>query len=694
MQSFAWYVNRLRGMSPGEILWRVRSEARDVLDRYRFAAGWLPAAAQSLPDDYQPAFRVSDMALGEFCNGQAAATTAWRDRLIKHADEISSNRLSFFDLESHFMGDPIDWNRDHFSNKPAPLSYAPSIDYRDTRITGDCKLVWEPNRHHQFVVLARAFRATGDRRHADQLWKQMESWLDANPFGRGMNWRSGLELGIRLINWVWAIDLVRDDAPPPAALWRRIHEAMYLMCWETARKFSRGSSSNNHLVGEAAGVYFASTYLRRLPGFERFRAESRAIVEAEAIRQSYPDGCTREQAIGYQMFVLEFYLSCGLAGRRMGEDFSAEYWLRVEKMIEFLAFMWEGGDSLSYFGDCDDGYVVDLGRRPKDPNDLIAVGAVLFNRPDFKAIAGALREPVRWWLGAAGVQHWHSLAASASERLVSRAFADSGHYLLQGGRRGSRERISVLFDCGELGYGPIAAHGHADSLSIVLRAFGADVLIDPGTYDYFTFPEWRRYFRSTRAHNTIEVDGKDQSTMLGPFLWGERANSRCVSWAPTAEGGSVTGEHDGYRSLASPLTHRRSVTLDASAGTVSIRDELESAGPHDIAMHFHVAPGVFAELNGGNSCRLALPHGRVTLELDPALRLELLDPSETPGPGWASAGYHRKAPTRTLVARARITGNSTFQTRIVVQPAAEAADSRTPAARGSVARPTQPTVAS
>ncbi len=694
MQSFAWYVNRLRGMSPGEILWRVRSEARDVLDRYRFAAGWRPAAARSIPLEYQPAFRVADVTLGEFRSDAGAPVAAWRERLIRHADEICENRLSFFDLESHFLGAPIDWNRDHFSNKPAPLAYAPSIDYRDTRITGDCKLVWEPNRHHQFVVLARAFRATGDRRYADKLWEQMASWLDANPFGRGMNWRSGLELGIRLINWVWAIDLVRDHAPPPAALWRRIHEAMYLMCWETARKFSRGSSSNNHLVGEAAGVYVAATYLRNVPAFARFRAESRAIVEAEAVRQSYPDGCTREQAIGYQMFVLEFYLACGLAARKVGEDYAAAYWSRVEKMIEFLAHMWEGGDSLSYFGDCDDGYVLDLGRRPKDPNDLIATGAVLFDRPDFKAIAGGLREPVRWWLGAEGVSRWHSMVASASERLESRAFGDSGHYLLQSGRRGSRERISVLFDCGELGYGPIAAHGHADALSLVLRAFGSDVLIDPGTYDYFTFPDWRRYFRSTRAHNTIEVDGKDQSTLLGPFLWGERANARCVTWAPTGDGGSVTGEHDGYRSLPSPLLHRRTVSLDGRAGVVTVRDELESTGPHDIALHFHIAPGVFAELTSSSSCRLALPHGRVTLELDAAFALELVGPSDGPGLGWASAGYHRKTPTRTLVARARTSGNATFQTRIGVQPAAEAADGRPLAARPPASVPTNPTAVS
>lgn len=686
MQSFGWYVNRLRSMSPGEILWRVRSEARDRLDRYRFAAGWRPADLRTLPSHYKPAFRVGDVELGEFARSRSETVTAWRERLIAHADEICANRLSFFDLESRHLGTPIEWNRDHHLDKAAPLDYSPNIDYRDTRVAGDCKLVWEPNRHHQFVVLARAHRATGERKYADKLWELMESWLDACPFSRGMNWRSGLELGIRLINWVWAIDLTRDSAPPPPALWRRIHEAMYLMCWETARKFSRGSSSNNHLVGEAAGVYVAATYLRDVPEFDAFRAESRAIVETEAVKQSYPDGCTREQAIGYQMFVLEFYLACGLSARWLGEEFSGEFWARVEKMIEFLARMWEGADAFAWFGDCDDGYVLDLGRRAKDPSDLIAVGAVLFGRGDFKAVVRDVREPLRWWLGAKGVATWNSLPLPESSRIESRAFPDAGYYLLQSGQRGSRDRISVMFDCGELGYGPIAAHGHADALSFVLRAFGSDVLVDPGTYDYFTFPEWRNYFRSTRAHNTIEVDGQDQSSMLGPFLWGERANARCLEWSPTANGGSVTGEHDGYTRLESPLVHRRTVSLDGETASLTVRDELKTQGSHDLAFHLHVAPGVLVEMTGSNTCRLLLPQGRVTLEVDPAFELQLLGPSEGPGPGWVSSGYHRKSPACTLVARARIDGDAVFEARLRVLPAADTGDTRVPFERRATAR--------
>jgi len=106
-------------------------------------------------------------------------------------------------------------------------------------------------------------------------------------------------------------------------------------------------------------------------------------------------------------------------------------------------------------------------------------------------------------------------------------------------------------DCGELGLGAIAAHGHADALSLALRAFGTDVLVDPGTYDYFTHRAWRDHFRSTRA-TTRSRWTAGQSEMLGLFLWGARARARCLRFEPAPGGGELVVEHDGYARLADP----------------------------------------------------------------------------------------------------------------------------------------------
>jgi hypothetical protein len=222
----------------------------------------------------------------------------------------------------------------------------------------------------------------------------------------------------------------------------------------------------------------------------------------------------------------------------------------------------------------------------------------------------------------------------------------------------------VLFDCGELGFGSLAAHGHADALSFCVRVAGHDVLVDPGTYDYFSFPAWREYFRGTRAHNTLVLDGRDQSRMLGPFLWGRRARARCLAWRTEAGRTLVSGEHDGYAGLPAPALHRRTLELDPSSGSLTIRDELLSSGAHDVALYFHLAEACVPRRQGGSAYEIRVGGRRLRLALDPSLETQALSGSVDPIAGWVSRGYHRKAPATTLVARARCAGNASFECRL------------------------------
>lgn len=654
-------------MSPGEIAWRLRSKIIDVLDKYRFKIGWYPSAQCIHEGD-----------IGEFAFNFGAGDPGaglweaqlnlmdWRERLTARVDKIAEHRLSFFNLTDHFIGDPIDWNRDHDSGKKAPLSYSQSIDYRDFRAAGDCKLVWEPNRHHQLVVLGRAYRASGDIRYAAEVVTQLQSWMGQCPFAKGMNWRSPLELGIRLINWVWAIELIRESGLVVGEFRSRLLHNAYLHLWEVSRKFSRGSSANNHLVGEAAGVFIASSYFSNLKNVATWRDESQKILIDEILEQTYPDGGTREQAMGYHLFVLQFFLFAGIVGRWIGREFPADYWQRIEKMLEFAGAMIEGGDNLPMFGDGDEGYVLDLGAGPCSVKDLLCIGAILFNRADFKTLSRGFCEPALWLMGQDGFEKYEVISDKhRNYALTSKGFADCGYFLMQSGTADGKNRISVLVDCGELGFKSIAAHGHADALSIVLRAFGKDIFIDPGTYDYFTYPEWRNYFRSTRAHNTVVVDGLDQSVMIGAFMWGKRAHARCLSWDTAAGGGGkLVAEHDGYRRLSDPVTHRRTVEMDPNSRVVIILDEIFAAERHTVSIFFHLSEHCSASKSAANLIAITLPEGRLELEMDPRLTLEILRGSEKPMGGWVSRGYHRKEPSMTIIATCECYGNGSFKSVI------------------------------
>jgi uncharacterized heparinase superfamily protein len=671
MQALSWRVRRLLGMSPQEVAWRAHGAWQEVVDAQRVWRGRVPGprgeGARALD---RPGFRVCDMAVGAWTALVAdEPAVRWREALRARADAASAGRLTLFGQERD-LGVPIDWNRDPETGRRLPLGPSAFLDYRDYDVAGDVKMVWEPNRHHHLVLLARAWRATAERRHAEAVRAQLESWLEQCPYGRGLNWRSPLELAIRVINWVWALDLVRESGVADDIFAARVARSAWLHLWTVARRYSRGSSANNHRIGEAAGVFVGSSYFPAFAESRAWREESRAILCEEILAQTDADGGSREHALGYHLFALELFLIAAVVAQRTSAPLPGAFLARLEKMLEFLAGFVEGGRTLPLFGDCDEGQVLDLGGEDK-ARSLLATGAVLFGRADFKTRAGAWCEATRWLLGEGSGPAFARLAEPEATPLASRAFAESGYYLLQSGARGRPDALSVTFDCAELGFRTIAAHGHADALSFTLRAFGQDVLVDPGTYDYFRHPAWRDYFRSTRAHNTVVVDGEDQSVMRGPFLWGARARSRCVQWSPVPGGGVVAGEHDGYGRLADPVSHRRALALDGTRRRLIIHDRLEASGRHRAAVHFHFAEGCRVSARGPHAFDVDTGAGTATLTLDPRLRATVLRGSEDPIGGWVSRGYHRKSPSVTVVGEAEWSAETTFVCRVDIGSPAE-----------------------
>ncbi len=651
-------------MSPGEAAWRLRQKARASRQRVFRKRSFRVAGVGEILGDARIESACHPAALGRHLHrpsGQLTADekTLWLPLLVARADRIVAHRLDLFDLPGIDLGPKIQWNYEYKAGRPTPMGLASTIDYRDYRVTGDCKFIWELNRHHHLVVLARAYYATGEHRYAAEVVDQLESWIEQCPYGYGMNWRSPLELSIRLINWVWSLELIRASGLLTATRWRRILPVVYAHLSQIARQYSRYSSANNHLIGEAAGVFIACSYFRGLRRAETWRAAARDILAGEIIRQTHADGGTREQAMGYQLFVMELLLLCGVTVKSCGDDFSDEYWKRLEKMFEFLHGFVEGGP-LPPIGDADDGYVLDLGDRDHRRESLLCLGATAFQRPEWTACSSSVPESAFWLLGTHAKE---TTATVERDALQSRAFPDSGYYLLQCGR--AQDRVSVVFDCGPLGFLSTAAHGHADALSVTLRLGGQDVLLDCGTYDYFTYPSWRDYFRSTRAHNTATVDGFDSSEMLGPFLWGRRADCRRLAWEPSAEGGRVCAEHGGYTRLADPVIHRRAVSVDGTHGRLEVEDEFVCKGDHAVAIYWHVPLECRLNRTGDGRLELSVGDRTLTVEFDGRLRTDVGSGDESSIRGWVSDGYHRKAACRTIVGLASISGTTTFTTRIL-----------------------------
>lgn len=669
-----WYTNRLKKMSAKEIAWRLHGELQNRIDKIRYiVSNYRTSVLRSLDHDIEwnladcgfENYRYNSKLLLE--STEEYSEFVWRKQLIKKANKVMEGRMSYFALNDVFHGKPFDYNMDHNTKKKSPYRFSADINYRDFTTTGDCKYVWEPNRHQHLVVLARAYRATGDLCYAMSVKDHLMIWFNQCPFMMGMNWRSPMELSIRLINWVWALDLIKDSGVIDGTFRKSIIEQVCLHIWEVTRKYSRGSSANNHLIGEAAGVFIATSYFSTLQNVKRWREEAKQILHKELFNQTYPDGGTKEQALGYLFFVLQFFIYSGLVARWTKNDFSENFWQRIESCLEFIGRLSEGGLYIPMFGDCDNGYVLDLGDDPKEPFCLLALGATLFNRSDFRTWARGEKETVLWALGTQGLKTFRQIDVEGLEKpLAPSAFKDSGYYLLQSGSTGNANTTSVLFDCGTLGMGAIAAHGHADALSFTLRVNGIDILVDPGSYDYFTYPEWREYFRKTRAHNTVEVDGFDQSEIIGPFMWGRRANAHLLNWKAEPGGMSfVSGWHDGYKRLSDPVRHERLIQLESRTGELTIIDRLFAKKEHLYRIYFHFSE--FCTVNELDSHRFRVENMTDTLlsfEIDKQLSTILLSGADNPISGWISRGYHEKKAGMTVIGSIHTSGDLVLKSRI------------------------------
>jgi heparinase II/III-like protein len=654
-----WRLNRLRCMTPAEVSHRVLRALSMRAER----AGLVGSEAVPPPD----------LATTPRAWVHTAAANVEAAPYLAAAERIAAGKLDVFALRNVDLGSPPRWNRDPKTGVEAPLRFGKLLDYRNSRLVGDIKYLWEINRHLHLVTLAQAYALSRDVRYFHVIRQHLDSWFASCPYGKGPNWSSALEAAIRLINWSVTWQFLGGAHSPlfegaeNARFRRRWLESVYQHARFVRGHFSAHSSANNHLIGEAAGLFVAALTWPHWPGARAWLQVAKAILEREALLQNAPDGVNREQAVSYQQFVLDFLLLSLLAGKGHGRPFSAAFEARIEAMIEYLACIMDAGGNVPMFGDSDDALVVRLSQTDGHCNyrSLLATGAVLFRRGDFKAKAGGLDDKTRWLLGDEVDATFRQLDATSPRLPVRRVFPEGGYYIL-GCEFETQDEIRLTADAGPLGYQSIAAHGHADALAFTLSIGGREFFIDPGTYAYHTQGPWRSYFRGTAAHNTVRVDGLDQSHSGGNFMWLRRAGAGCSLWRPTAERDVFEGWHTGYLRLADPVMHRRRITLEKRTRRVVIEDTLQMSAAHDVEIFFHCgehcsvepSPRGYVLGQDGRTLSLSLPSAAGATRCVQRGGL-------APISGWVSRRFDDKQPSPTIAWRARLKGEAVLRSEII-----------------------------
>lgn len=465
----------------------------------------------------------------------------------------------------------------------------------------DIRAVWEPARLQNAAALI--YHALNDP--GSELAAQCREyakvcvleWIKKNPFLYGPHYKSAMECGLRVPVFFAAIRCLDLGEQKTSA----ILSAIYHHAWWVEKRLSLYSSLGNHTVCECVGLVFAGTVFQKSEAGKRWLERGIEMLRQELEHQILPDGGPAEQSLSYHRFVLDLYWLVIDFLEKNGLCNCNDWKPRLASGERFLAVFQDVGGNVPSIGDSDDGYAIAPGVAPRRE----------------------ARQP-------------------EDGKIVT--FPDAGYTVIRSGNG-----MHLTFDHGPLGMAPLYNHGHADALSVTLSLNGEQFLVDPGTYRYNGVPEYRKYFKGTRAHNTVTVDGLDQAVQETGFIWSKPFVAELVRRDETEQGVLLEAIHNGYERLKQPVRHKR-IILFVNEDLLLLQDTFSGQGIHEYELNFHLHPGASTALHDG-WWHLQKGNSHLDICLLGADELISVCGQESPVVGWYSPEYGLKEKSVVLQAR-------------------------------------------
>jgi hypothetical protein len=559
--------------------------------------------------------------------------------LLAVANRIVANHSwSLLGFAEQSFGAEINWCRDPLSGYVWPLAY-----HRDLQLVrddgSDVRVLWELNRFGHLLTLVRAYLVTKEERFSNECLAQLRSWSSQNPYGRGPNWTCAMEVSLRAVNLLTVFEVLRK-----LSQFNTQDLALFLGLFQQHGTYIRNNlefsylATSNHYLSDVVGLLWLGLMLPEFRSAQSWRHFGLRQVLSEMNKQVLRDGADFEASTGYHRFVLELFLYSFLLCRQNGVEIASPYWDKLRAMLKYMRGYLRPDGLAPLIGDSDSGQVLPISRRlASEHEQVLSIGAALFADEALKG--NQLDQELLWIVGEPGVAAFHSLAGS--KQVESQAFPYAGTYVMRS------NDLYLCINASGAGLHGRGSHGHNDALSLEVTVLGQPIIVDPGTYVYSADLHERHKFRSTAYHSTVRIDGEEQNTTEKaiPFVIGDEARPRVLTWETTSESDRIVAEHYGYERLPAPLKHRRTVSFNKVEGWWLIEDQFLGAraarrqfeatdtdhtareptalpAEHDFETRFHFAPGLTVSVHGAKVVARA-GCGDVGLEIVP---LEVQEP--------------------------------------------------------------------
>jgi len=576
--NFKWYFNRFKLMSNKERFYRLQEIfSKFLLNRFR-VYNW-----EKLP-------KIN-------LNEELLSKLNYNSNVLKSLSIIENKSLKIFTLEL----DPLqikDWRRDYKNGITSPIKYYAFLKRQKFKEVGDIKYVTEVNRLYHFPIIASNIVTTGDKDLLKILKKQTKDWMEQNPFLYSINWTSGIEVAVRVINILYSYLILKYFDFIDNELEKNLSKLIWQSFNFLRHHLSLYSSANNHLTAELMGL-IAICSIFNFKNSKVFLNKYLNMQLQELQRQIHDDGFTKEQATRYHAEVLDHFIISFHFAKLAGKEIPNWASQKLFRMAEILSYFINSSGYTQEVGDSDEGYVL----YPYNDLQFNFYQSIL-NSVSFllkRLFFSKLRLDFRNYL-IFGENYRNfvkkiekkPLKISITQRKI-KIFKNSGYLFI------IDKPFKIIFDVGPIGLEPLAAHGHADALSFILEFKDQPVIVDSGTFQYHSrYKNWRDYFRGTKAHNTISVCSKDQGVSGGRMMWLKKPDVKLIFFHKTTDEVKCTAEHDGFVRQKIPVLHRRTMKYDLHKKVIEIEDFLIPTGDVNAVFaefYLHFSPSLKIELN-------------------------------------------------------------------------------------------------
>lgn len=388
----------------------------------------------------------------------------------------------------------------------------------------------------------------------DERWSFCRHWITSNDIGKGIGWNSYVT-SLRIVNWIKA---------SPKEI--NIINSLYLQCAWLYRNLEN-YILGNHYLENARALVMGGLFFQKKGEAAKWFQKGMQIIRNQTPEQILPDGGHFERSPMYHAIVLEIYLDILNSLGTENKDFFL--FDAIRKMSDFLVSVTHPDGRIALFND----------------------SAIGFG-------------PATDWLLGYVKKLTGYIPRKRSE------FDSSGYYIHD------TDPFFLIIDGGDIGPDYLPAHAHGDIFSYELSVNKSRLVVDSGVFGYAA-GEKRERMRSTKAHNTVVIDGKDQAEFWGSFRVARRYKPQSVTFDLNNTGCQFTGAFAGYAQLiGGKLEHSRSINLSSAEKLLNVEDSIAGIGIHHIESRIHLHPDAEIERLDDNKASIILNDVKCTLETD------------------------------------------------------------------------------